>query len=454
PQKEYLRILTASGRLLMHHVNDVLTIARLDSGMSSCLSAPVDLQALVQEVLDNQTPAARGTDNVLRYHGPEDNRVTVTADSALLRQVLLNLVGNAVKFTQRGTITVRVQHLTPFGPTVISVSDTGIGIADVDLARIFDDFVTLDASYARHAAGTGLGLGIVKRIVDRLGGTLDVESQPGRGSTFGVTLPLVILHDVDPAAVPPQLPHGRAMTTLVVEDNAFNQLIIADMLRLEGHDVVVAGDGAEGIALATARQFDLILMDISMPRIDGLQAAEAIRQPQSASQHTPVIAMTAHALAADQLRFKAAGLQTTLVKPITRKALQAVLNGVAPPDPSATAPALVDVAVLHNMASDLGADRAGRLLDRFLAETGQSLADLAQRNPGPTGLRDLHRLEGSAAMFGAQALRQALSQMQQAWTGGATKDVAHDLADLQNLWQRTHRAYGEVGALPQLSSLR
>ena len=452
-QKKYLRILAASGQLLMHHVNDVLDIARLDSGKSGYVPAPVDLQALVQDVLDNQTPAARSSGNVLQYHGPEDDRVAVVVDSALLRQVLLNLVGNAVKFTQRGTVTVRVQHLAPLGPTVISVSDTGIGIATLDLARIFDDFVTLDASYARHAAGTGLGLGIVKRIVDRLGGTLDVESQPDRGSIFRVTLPMVILDRVEPVSASPQPSQGRPMTTLVVEDNAFNQLIIADMLRLVGHDVVVASDGAEGIALATARRFDLILMDISMPRIDGLQATEAIRQPQSASCQTPIIAMTAHALPADQMRFKAAGLQTTLIKPITRKALQAVLNGAAPPV-AATTLALIDVAVLRDMAGDLGADRANHLLDRFLAETGQSLADLAQRNPDPTALRDLHRLEGSAAMFGAQALRQALSQMQQVWAAGAAYDVARDLTDLQSLWQQTHQAYVEVGALPQLSSLR
>ncbi len=453
-QKEYLRILEASGRLLMHHVNDVLDIARLDSGKANLSAAPFDLQAMVQEVLENQTPAARGNADVLRYQGPTDGRTTVVVDGALLRQVLLNLVGNAVKFTRNGQITVQVQHLSPAGPTVISVSDTGIGIAKADLTRVFDDFVTLDASYARRASGTGLGLGIVKRIVVRLGGRLEVDSQLGQGSVFRVTLPLPILDQVPTLAIKPApTDAARPMATLVVEDNDFNRLIIRDMLRREGHQVVEARDGDEGIALAVKRRFDLILMDISMPRVDGLQATRAIRQDHSASRHTPIVAMTAHALPEEAARFRAAGLRDTLIKPITRRALQAVLSPVIQSEP---APVLIDLAVLHSMAGDLGPDRTERLMDRFLTETSQSVARLSDttRTLDQSAIREIHRLEGSAAMFGAQAMRLALSQMQTAWTQGAADQVSRDLTGLPALWQQTQQAYVDAEALPQLSSLR
>jgi signal transduction histidine kinase/DNA-binding NarL/FixJ family response regulator len=453
-QKEYLRILEASGRLLMHHVNDVLDIARLDSGKATYSPGPVDLDDLVQEVIENQSPTARLNGNTMRYTGPAKGGAGVLVDSALLRQVLLNLVGNAVKFTRGGEIAVRITHLSPQGPTEICVSDTGIGIAAADLDRIFDDFVTLDASYARKASGTGLGLGIVRRIVERMGGSLQVDSTLGKGSLFRVLLPLPILSAVaQPQAEPAAAPLARTLLTLVVEDNDFNRMIIGDMLRQDGHEVVEAHDGQEGIALAAARRFDLIFMDISMPGVDGLQAARAIAEGPGLSRQTPVLAMTAHAQAEDVDRFKAAGMRDALIKPITRQALQRALVPLRH-----TSPSLLDLSVLHEMEVDLGASRAGDLLARFLAETGQTVADLVEKvhSPGldPVSIGEIHRLEGSAAMFGALALRKALSQIQTLWKSGAMDEATLGLPGLQSLWQQTHQAYCDMGFLPQLSSLR
>ena len=171
----------ASGKLLMHHVNDVLDIARLDSGKAPLLAGPVDLGELVREVFENQSPAAQANGNEMVFVPPKNGRTMVECDGAQLRQVLLNLVGNAVKFTRNGQISVEIEHPDAGNLTEIRVRDTGIGIPQADLARIFDDFVTLDASYSRRASGTGLGLGIVKRIVQQMGGTLEVESQTEPG---------------------------------------------------------------------------------------------------------------------------------------------------------------------------------------------------------------------------------------------------------------------------------
>ena len=235
-QREYLRIMAASGRLLMHHVNDVLDIARLDSGKTTLSLAPVDLAALVGEVLENQMPASLAQGNQLVFLPDAGGTRLVLGDAAQLRQVLLNLVGNAVKFTKEGRISVQVLLPASQGLTEIIVRDSGIGIDPDDLGRIFDDFVTLDPTYARTTTGTGLGLGIVRRIVTRMGGQITVDSDTGLGATFRITLPLTVLDGAglqDGPLPRPGMP--GALRVLLVEDNQFNRLIARDMLTLDGH---------------------------------------------------------------------------------------------------------------------------------------------------------------------------------------------------------------------------
>ena len=463
-QREYLRIMEASGKLLMHHVNEVLDIARLDSGKAPLSLGPVDLVALMGEVLDNQAPAALANGNRLTLIPPPDGRNLVIADPAQLRQVLLNLVGNAVKFTHDGSISVAIAHQGPRGPTEITIADTGIGIAPADLDRIFDDFVTLDTTYARRASGTGLGLGIARRIVALMGGTLAVESQRSQGSTFRIRLPLPILAGAaipTPATVPAPQPGSAALLTLVVEDNDFNRLIVRDMLSRDGHDVVEARDGAEGIRLAAERQFDLILMDISMPNTDGLQATRAIRAGNGASRSTPIVALTAHALSQETDQFRAGGMQQILVKPITRDALRATIaavqNGTVPGQalggPTPAGALLLDLTVLHALIEDLGHDRAHDLMAKFLAEVGTSIDQLVAGTDLPM-LREIHRLEGSAGMFGAQALHARLAQIETLCKAGDMAAARIILADLALLWRDTELAYRSAVPLPQPSSLR
>ena len=462
-QREYLRIMEASGNLLMHHVNDVLDIARLDSGKTPLSLGPVDLAALAQEVVDNQTPTAQARGNRLTLLTPLDRRDRVISDAAQLRRVMLNLVGNAVKFTEGGEIRVEMRHLSDSGPTEILVSDTGIGIAGGDLERIFEDFVTLDASYARRASGTGLGLGIVRRLVARMGGTLTVDSTPGQGSCFRIILALHILERDEPEPqaqrIEPELEDRPTFSTLVVEDNDINRLIVRDMLAREGHSVVEARDGEAGIRLAAAQRFDVILMDISMPGTDGLQAAQAIRAGDGASRQTPIVALTAHALHSDTDRFRAGGMQEVLVKPVTRDALRrmldAVLSGaVLRAGPLATGTgALVDRSARQIMAADLGQSRAAALVARFLAETDTAITALV-REPATSGLQgEVHRLQGSAALFGAVALHGQLARIETLCKTGAMPEALALVPGLADIWQATAAAF-QVEDLPQLASLR
>ncbi|MBI1170211.1 response regulator [bacterium] len=465
-QREYLRIMAASGRLLMHHVNDVLDIARLDSGKSPLTLAPLDLAELVGEVIENQSPASLANGNRLILVPPPDGRTKVMGDAVQVRQVLMNLVGNAVKFTRNGKITIEISHPSGRNWTDLTVRDTGIGIAQEDLTRIFEDFVTLDPSYARHASGTGLGLGIVRRIVTRMGGKIRVESETGKGSTFRVTLPLAVVEEgwETPAAIaaPQALPDR--LSILVVEDNDFNRLIVRDILIKDGHAVTEAANGEEGIARAEVQAFDVILMDISMPGIDGLRTAEHIRQGNGLSKGAPIVALTAHALQEEADRFRNGGMSDVLIKPITREALRAVLARLRPP-PVQEVPAetLLDAEVLDQLRQSLGEVRANQVTLRFLAETGARMAALQANvaTPGaePSIVADIHRMAGTAAMFGAVAFRNELALIETLCKQGDHAAARRRVDTLVPLWQQTSEAfhamgYREAEALPQASSLR
>lgn len=458
-QREYLRIMTASGRLLMHHVNDVLDIARLDSGKAALNLIPVDLADLVREVVENQTPTSLANGNVLTFTAAPDGRNRVLCDVAMLRQVMMNLVGNAVKFTHDGSISVALAHLSAHGPTEITVHDTGVGVPPEDLGRIFEDFVTLDPSYARRASGTGLGLGIVRRIVTRMGGKITVNSVPGTGSTFRVSLPLTLLDAALPE--PPAVAMGgtvSGLAVLVVEDNDFNRLIVRDMLLADHHRVTEAHDGLEGLQLAGQRRYDVILMDISMPGIDGLAAAQRIRLGNGASKASPIVALTAHALQDETERFRAGGMTDVLIKPITRETLRAVLAGLPGSGLLTPGDGLVDLATLSELHASLGAAKARDLIARFLKDTDQHLADLTQRARDPSAEVELvslvHRMTGTSAMFGAARLHRHLTLIEDLCKTGKKTEAVAQVPVLVDLWRQTVAAYLTMGSLAQASSLR
>ncbi|MFM2355957.1 MAG: hypothetical protein RLZZ528_1693 [Pseudomonadota bacterium] len=460
-QREYLRIMGSSGRLLLHHVNDVLDISRLESGKMTVETRPVDLQHLIGEIFENQQSTSTANGNRLRLSLPADGRYMVAADPARLRQILMNLVGNAIKFTRNGEIAVEIEHLDALRQTEFRVIDTGIGIAPENIERIFDDFVTLDPSYSRSAEGTGLGLGIARRLVHALGGQIGVESEPGEGSLFWVRLPLSVLAEPARPAVPdgPAQParggpqtgtsageEARGQTgglaILVVEDNAVNRLVVREFLQKDGYRVDEAHDGEEGVRLAAARRYDLILMDISMPRKDGVAATIEIRTG-GASQQTPIVALTAHALPEETRRFTEAGMQAILNKPVNRKALRETIARVvqAPGEPAATAVVhpgaadAVDLDQLRIMADDLGHDRCLSLLSEFVQGIRETLAGLTatgiMNDDAGQARRAIHMLAGSAGVFGATALRERLAEMETALKSGEAARAAGLLPRLE-----------------------
>lgn len=444
-QKRYLEAMAESGRLLLHHVNDVLDIARSDAQKLHIAEADFDLIALLANIVQTQKAVARSNGNTVSVNSDWPDSCIVRGDERRLRQVLLNLVGNAIKFTRNGEITLEVENVGCRDAAALielRVIDTGIGIAEADLSRIFEDFVTLDTSYGRLAQGTGLGLSISRRLVHALGGEIGAESVQGQGSLFWLRVPMQLregpLADTV-AAPPPQATIGQPRNILIVEDNRINRYILKEMLESLGHTVAEAQDGLQGIGVADAIAFDLILMDISMPQLDGVAATRAIRNGSGKSRETRIVALTAHAMPVEVASFRAAGMEGCLTKPVTRENLANLLaaeSSVAPRVKPA-AP-LLDPATIREFTETVPAGVARDLVARFIAEGQQTLAALADipNEDAVSALPALHRLAGAAATFGARPLHAALSRIEA--NGKVGRPL--DLSELDPLWHDTRLA--------------
>jgi PAS domain S-box-containing protein len=421
-QRDLVDVIATSAHVLLHHVNGVLDLSRAEAGAAASPDTAFDCEALVAEVVANQRGLAEAEGTRLAMVNIGDPVGRVLGRPGQLRQILLNLVGNAVKFTRNGAVTVEIEALDGTADGVgrrveFRVIDSGIGIAKADLERVFDDFVRLDTSYGRETGGTGLGLGITRRLVQALGGEIDATSHPGLGSRFRVRLPFAVDATAGQAPVAPGAATGAV---LIVDDNAINRFVLRHLLEETGLTVAEAEDGAEGVARAEAAAFDLILMDISMPRMDGIEAARRIRAGLGPSSRARIVAVTAHAQPGERQRFREAGMSDCLVKPVTRGMLAVLLAGgepEAPDEPPAPAEP-VDAAVLADLAAHLGDAPAGALICRFLAEGDAMMARLAVGLPRDEARALCHGFAGSAATFGAVAMAARLVRAEAALTDG------------------------------------
>lgn len=481
-QEELVRAMENTGGILLGHVNSVLEISRVEAGGHRDSEEPFDLEALIGEVVANQSGlAAKWGTRIIQttVNGPVGH---VAGMPQRLRQVLLNLVGNAVKFTRDGLITVETEALPPVealqGKRAIEIRviDTGIGIPEDQLDTIFEDFVTLDTRYERTTGGTGLGLGIARRLVEEMGGEIGVESEPGEGSLFWMRLPLPAAKGrpspdrraapaVPPPAAPPEQPDaegparmpdvaapaGPPLDVLVVEDNEINRFLMRRYLESAGHAVTEAVDGEEGVQRAVTHRFDVILMDISMPRMGGVEATRRIRS-EGASKHSRILALTAHALPDELSQFRDAGMEATLTKPISRQDLLAILTST-PDDPgTGTAPqtgnlsAAVDRTALRELRAQIGAAAAAALVKRLIVDGDETMTLI---RVGPLHGREqaiadrCHQLAGTGGAFGTVRLREALVVLQDRLKHGDMDGIDADLTRLDRLWSETRAILSE-----------
>ncbi len=458
-QRDYVATALRSGEILLNLIADALDVTRLQSDVLTLRTASFDLAGLLDEVAVINRPAAgaRGDEIVLDVDLPALN---VIGDRGRLRQILINLVGNAIKFTHDGVIRIiarAAQIDDDEARFEITVADSGIGIAPDQIERIFEEFVTIDAADARIPRGTGLGLAIARRIAALMGGTLTAESTLGAGSRFRLSIPLCTVPrpDAAPAAAsagPIRLPRPGAHI-LVVEDNPTNRLVTGEILGRLGCTFSTAEDGEEGLTKATEERFDLILMDVSMPRMDGIAATRALRaHPTARSRDVPIVGLTAHALPETEAELMAAGMQRCLYKPVRVAELAALLvdmlgtdpddapgpepAGVPPvgpgPDTGRDAEAL-DAATSAELAELLGGEALTTRLAAFADELdGLGPALTSARVSGEFAAlgRLAHRAAGSCAVFGARDLRAALNALEAACTLGTAEVVDPGLAAL------------------------
>jgi signal transduction histidine kinase/CheY-like chemotaxis protein len=330
-QRDYLETIRVCGETLLHLVNNIMDLAKVDAGKLALEKLPFDLDLLIHDAVTVIAPLARARGLALRQDVPADVPRWLVGDLQRLRQVLLNLMANAVKFTECGSVALGIAVESRHTDSVdlrFTVADSGIGIPKEVQAAIFEPFTQADSSTTRRYGGTGLGLTICRKLIGLMNGTLQLESEPGVGSIFGFTLRFALAERPAPEpclAQDPILQTQRSLRILLAEDNVINQKVAAKLLERLGHRVDVVDDGRKAVGAVEKGEYDLVLMDCQMPLMDGYEATGAIRLLER-GRGLPIIAMTANAMAEDRQRCLACGMDDYLSKPISLSELQASLN--------------------------------------------------------------------------------------------------------------------------------
>ena len=331
-QSKYVDIALNSGRSLLGLISDILDLSKVEAGKLEVVNEPFDLDDVLESVMGTFRHQAGEKNLNMEWSRSAEMPANYLGDEKRLKQILFNLVGNAVKFTESGEIRVEVATLdgTANGKKrlLITIKDTGEGIAEMDFQRIFEPFTQADGSYNRRHQGTGLGLAIVRRLVNLMGGGIDVESEPGTGTTVYLRMdlePLERQNDVQQEKAAEKLPPLRI---LVAEDNLVNRMTAVRMLEKLGLEALEAEDGEQVLKVLAEEKPDLILMDIQMPKMDGMEATRVIRRggfPGTPSD-IPIVALTAHAMAGDREKFLEAGMDDYLAKPVDMESLAEVIR--------------------------------------------------------------------------------------------------------------------------------
>jgi signal transduction histidine kinase/FixJ family two-component response regulator len=327
PQRKYVDTLVECSDSLLTVVNDVLEFSRLESGAAELEQEPFNLRETCLSALDVAKATVGPKKLDFRFELRPPVAEYVLGDRARVRQVLLNLLGNAAKFTESGSVTLRLA-VSAGARVRIEVEDTGIGIPVSAGHRVFTEFSQVDSSISRRFGGTGLGLAISKKLIENMGGEIGFESQEGEGTVFWLEVPLAASAKPAGSIGPVTLKHNRALRVLLAEDGRVNQMVATQILRTLGHTADVAHDGAEAVAMVQMQAYNLILMDIQMPQMSGIDATKAIRALGASYATIPIVALTANASAVDRAACAEAGMTEFLSKPFKSAELAKVLERI------------------------------------------------------------------------------------------------------------------------------
>jgi len=435
-QAQHLGIVKRSARTLLSLLNDILDTAKLDSGHTELEIRDFSLRSVCEQILATQSLNAdrKGLWLNLDYQAETHFK----GDPLRIQQVILNLVSNAVKFTHQGGVTVRVLQCGA-GRVVITVTDTGIGIPADRIDRIFEPFTQADSSMTRRFGGTGLGTTIARQLTELMSGQITVSSAPGEGSTFRVELPLAPGQAVDADQENDQETTLPSLNVLVADDVPQNLELLSTLLAQRNHQVTTVSNGRETLARVSSQRFDVILMDVQMPEMNGHEATRAIRRLEAEAnrQPTPVIALTASVLAEDRRKAEAAGMDGFATKPIDLPELSAEIARVIGLGQTEThhprrrtEEQLLDEAIVRQLWPD--ADAHLKAARQFIESPENQPTALNVENPSGMKGEQVHRVRGIAANLGFESLAATLSEIE----NGLMQDQTITSEHLEALKQR------------------
>ena len=432
-QQRHVGIMRDSAQSLLRIIDDILDFSKIDAGRMDLETLPFSLHGLIAGTVDTFTPQARQKGLALFADPPGSGPDWLDGDPTRVRQILFNLIGNALKFTERGFVRVSAVSAIEgsFARVTLTVEDSGIGMDATQQARLFQPFSQADTSTTRRFGGTGLGLSIVRRLAELMGGTATVESTQGRGSRFIVTLRFGLAAAADPepiAVAAPRVASGTGRPRLLVaDDHPVNREVIQQQLGILGLEADLAADGREALTLWRRDRHGVVLLDIHMPELDGFDVARAIRREEIAAglPRTGLIAVTANALKGEDERCFAAGMDGFVAKPISLDALSRALSRFVPglgESGGTSVPgggAAFDPETLRGL---FGSDpaRLSRLFETFVEAATGDLATLQAAASEPARAEAAHRLKGAARMVGARMLADQASRVEAAARAGDT----------------------------------
>ena len=460
-QRKILDLAMSSADGLRRVTNDVIELSRLQAGRLELEISSFDLPALLREAADFWRPLATGKHIALRLTIDDNIPAYVRADAARIRQIVDNFVSNAIKFTDEGGIDLRLE-LDPMEGAAqaesvhvrIEVQDSGIGIPKARQKELFQDFSRIDDSRQSQRGGSGLGLAICRELANRMGGTVGVSSAAGAGSTFWFRVPLQRVPNdqmrrepraPDAALQPLCTPAGTAPRVLLVEDILTNQLIAETMLTAFGCRVDAVGNGLEAVRAVRDGEYDVVVMDVAMPVMDGVEATRQIRAMPGERAGIPVVGQTAFALPEEAREFLAAGMNEVVNKPLQRGALYAAVARALARDPQPStltasaeeSPDYLDTSVLAELKENFPPEQFDLLLERVMIdiETNATAAALGANAGDLQALgRGCHALKGLGASFGSKELEKIARRIERACRAGETEEaMATALTTLENV---------------------
>ncbi len=439
-QRDYVRTIRQSGDTLLTLINDILDFSKIEAGRLELEYQPFSLRECIETAIDLISPRASEKYLQVSYTIQHTIPPTLIGDVTRLRQILFNLLDNAVKFTDQGSVLVTVEgeecleeHASaPPDHTSysihIAIRDTGIGISPEHMNRLFQSFSQVDASTSRKYGGTGLGLAISRRIAEMMGGTMWAESAPGQGSTFHVIITTSVgqpdeqqpVEDTPSPRAPsehnPDGKHYHPLAILLAEDNVVNQKVALNILSHMGYHADVAANGREALEALKRQPYDLILMDVQMPEMDGIEATMNIRAMLPPERQPRIVAMTAHAMQGDRDRCLEAGMDDYLSKPVQMARLTEVLHQTParpsqpapPPQPDAPTDNPIDPTALQNLATMMGDQQlVTELISLYMQDVPRQLDAMRQaleQDDTEQLIRTAHSLKSSSAQLGARHL--------------------------------------------------